>query len=77
MAPKVLEKREKKAEQTECVHHWVIDPPDGPISMGYCQKCGKVEEFPNHFAYSTWDNTSSTLKELGIDIDLEPAKEWD
>lgn len=30
-----------------CIHHWVIDPPDGPVSNGKCIKCGAEGLFPN------------------------------
>lgn len=30
-----------------CVHHWVIDPPNGPTSVGVCKNCGEEREFPN------------------------------
>ena len=31
----------------QCVHHWVIEPPDGPISKGICKICGAIREFEN------------------------------
>lgn len=60
MTIEVLEKPvpelvEEKAEKT-CVHHWIIEPPDGPVSQGICQKCGTRQEFQNFFPYSTWEN---------------------
>ena len=30
-----------------CIHHWLIDPPDGPTSLGICKYCADVREFPN------------------------------
>ena len=27
--------------------HWVIDPPNGPVSSGKCKKCGESKEFKN------------------------------
>ena len=38
-----------------CVHHWIIDPPDGPVSTGMCQKCGEKRQFQNYFPHSIWD----------------------
>lgn len=38
--------------QEQCIHHWIIDPPDGPISKGYCKLCGSEKEFPNDLSYS-------------------------
>lgn len=37
-----------KETQTEiCIHYWVIDPPEGPISQGVCIHCEEVKEFKN------------------------------
>ena len=36
-----------KANDTDCVHFWVIDTPQGPISMGRCKYCGMMKEFQN------------------------------
>ena len=38
--------------QEQCVHHWIIDPPDGPISKGSCKLCGAEKDFPNDLSYS-------------------------
>ena len=35
-----------------CAHHWVIAVPDGPISEGECQRCGRVREFENSAEYA-------------------------
>ena len=32
---------------SECTHHWVIETPSGPASLGYCKVCGIVKEFQN------------------------------
>ena len=34
--------------------HWVIEPPNGPVSMGKCKKCGTQKEFKNSVEYNTW-----------------------
>lgn len=26
--------------ETECRHHWLIESPHGPTSMGICRLCG-------------------------------------
>ncbi len=33
--------------QENCVHHWIIDTPEGPTSLGQCKKCGLAREFCN------------------------------
>ena len=45
----------EERKQETCVHHWVIDPPEGPMSQGICRKCGTTREFQNFFPYSTWE----------------------
>ncbi len=35
-------------ERSSCLHHWVIDPPAGPVSKGECRSCGKERDFPNY-----------------------------
>ena len=37
-----------------CVHHCVIDPPNGAVSQGHCKACGETKEFRNSFEYSSW-----------------------
>ncbi len=32
---------------TECIHHWIIEPPSGPKSLGRCKHCGEHQEFIN------------------------------
>jgi hypothetical protein len=34
-----------------CGHHWLIDTPTGPTSMGKCKLCGERKEFRNYDQY--------------------------
>lgn len=34
-------------EEENCVHYWIIDFPEGPVSTGECKYCGKVKRFFN------------------------------
>jgi len=36
-----------EAKQKKCVHYWIIDFPDGPISTGRCKLCGMERQFFN------------------------------
>ena len=46
----------------ECSHHWVIDTPSGPVSIGNCKICGELREFPN------WvDNTPYWEEDVSLD----------
>jgi len=37
----------EKQSTEQCVHHWIIEPPDGPTSKGVCKICGSIKEFEN------------------------------
>jgi len=38
-----------KPDVEKCIHHWVIDSPNGPTSQGQCQKCGLKKDFVNYY----------------------------
>ena len=46
----------------ECVHHWVLDQPNGPTSSGRCKHCGTKEEFRNSMQGSGWDRSGQARK---------------
>ncbi len=53
-------------EQGQCVHHWVIEPPSGPVSKGVCKICGTEKEFKNHVFYSDWvSEDKGTVVDVG------------
>ena len=58
---------ETTAEVNEggCVHHWVIDPPNGAVSEGSCKTCGEKKEFRNSFEYSSWYGNKSPAPKAG------------
>ncbi|MSQ15283.1 MAG: hypothetical protein EXR50_05415 [Dehalococcoidia bacterium] len=41
----------------ECQHHWVLEAPAGPLSSGFCKKCGKVRKFPNSAESVSWEES--------------------
>ena len=43
------------AADTSCMHHWMIDQPNGPTSMGTCKICGVSQEFNNSVQGNGWD----------------------
>ena len=30
-----------------CAHHWRLEAPNGPMSLGQCRHCGDERSFPN------------------------------
>jgi len=57
-----------EAGRTKCVHYWVIEPPEGPVSKGVCKRCGAEREFTNYFPHSVWESEKN--EEKGIDVDF-------
>ena len=58
--------------------HWIIDPPNGPVSVGHCKKCGSAKEFKNSFEYNTWHGERPAAKDKnGKDSKAEPDKKSD
>ena len=39
---------EETQERSVCKHHWVLDPPAGPVSKGTCLSCGEERDFSNY-----------------------------
>ena len=37
-------------ERVTCQHHWLIEAPEGPTSLGICRMCGEERMFENNFA---------------------------
>ena len=35
------------ASVLRCCHHWIIEPADGPVSMGTCRFCHESRAFKN------------------------------
>ena len=36
--------------EIRCAHHWLIEPPQGPTSIGTCKICGETSEFENQYS---------------------------
>ncbi|MGD9142901.1 MAG: hypothetical protein PVG61_03545 [Dehalococcoidia bacterium] len=44
-----MQEQEIKQKQKQCVHYWIIDFPEGPVSTGVCKYCGMTRNFYNYF----------------------------
>ncbi|EKD57887.1 MAG: hypothetical protein ACD_57C00114G0001 [uncultured bacterium] len=50
MTPEAVEATDSGVmEAAVCNHHWVIEPPHGPTSLGICTACQATKEFHNYF----------------------------
>ena len=45
-----------------CQHHWIIEAPTGPVSMGVCQICEEVREFKNYIEAAPWGDTAPIVQ---------------
>ena len=54
----------KRRNKVACVHHWVLELPNGPTSEGKCKRCGAVRDFPNSQEGSiAWKRNQAKLSE--------------
>ena len=42
--------------ESGCRHHWLIESPQGPTSMGICKLCGAQKEFRNSASDLLWED---------------------
>jgi hypothetical protein len=51
-----------------CIHHWEIEPADGPTSKGVCGVCGMTRRFQNYTGEpETWKTKSQKLEDVYAD----------
>lgn len=66
-APARRKRAAAPAEGKQHIHHWLIAPPNGPVSVGECS-CGATREFRNSTDDSIWDRTEgrSRWNDMGV-----------
>ncbi len=42
-------------EEETCKHHWLIESPSGPTSVGECKLCGELRKFRNSVGDTGWE----------------------
>ena len=53
------EARTQKDSSTVCVHHWIIESPNGRESAGHCKRCGRRRNFANSTENVMWEHTNT------------------
>jgi len=43
----LFQETQAQPEQIVCRHHWIIQPANGPFSLGLCRFCLEEREFRN------------------------------
>ena len=47
-----------------CVHHWIIDAPNGRESVGSCKHCGVTKGFANSTESVMWEQTNTLRNDV-------------
>ena len=68
--------RERAVEGVTCVHHWIIEAPNGPESAGRCRRCDATRIFMNSQESVMWEqrNTLRSQLELGASPHVQPER---
>ena len=58
--------RQKSAARkaSNCVHHWIIDAPNGRESAGTCKHCGIEKGFSNSTESVMWEQTNTLRNDV-------------
>lgn len=66
---------ERPSKKGICRHHWIIEPPNGPVSKGVCKLCGEVKVFDNILADLMLNDDSSVSsvpkRTAGIEFEVQ------
>src|SRR5690606_5923350 len=54
----------KPVAKGSCVHHWMIETPNGRESKGICKRCGASKEFSNSTDQVMWEQTNTLRNDL-------------
>lgn len=49
----------KTRKAANCVHHWIIDAPNGRESVGSCKHCGVTKGFSNSTESVMWEHNNT------------------
>jgi len=77
-ARRLWEPRERRpgitspVDQETCQHHWLIESPSGPTSVGQCKLCGAEREFRNSVGDSGWEKESPAERTLPRVVPVKP-----
>ena len=51
-----------------CVHHWLIESPNGSTSAGVCKRCGETRDFANATENVMWEHTNTLRSSPGVGL---------
>jgi len=65
----------RKTRSAQCVHHWVIEAPNGRESRGRCKHCGKAKVFANSTEHVMWEQTNTLRNDLRSSLRIPKPKD--
>ena len=69
------EARERTATSATCVHHWLIEAPNGRESSGRCKRCGISKAFNNSTEAMMWEQTNTLRNSLRSSVRVSKPSE--
>ena len=58
-----------------CVHHWMIEAPNGRESSGRCKRCGVSKAFNNSTEAVMWEQTNTLRNSLRSGVRVSKPSE--
>ena len=62
------EARTQTESRMACVHHWMIESPNGRTSAGFCKRCGASRNFANATENVMWEHTNTLRTSPGAGL---------
>jgi hypothetical protein len=69
------ETQERTAQAATCVHHWLIEAPNGRESTGRCKRCGIERAFTNSTEAVMWEQTNTLRNPLRSGVRVSKPSE--
>jgi hypothetical protein len=70
-----IETQERTAQAATCVHHWIIEAPNGRESTGRCKRCGIERAFTNSTEAVMWEQTNTLRNPLRSGVRVSKPSE--
>ncbi|MCK9485165.1 MAG: hypothetical protein M0R73_00430 [Dehalococcoidia bacterium] len=66
----------KPVSPRNCVHHWIIETPNGRESGGVCKRCGAHKSFSNSTEQVMWEQTNTLRNDLNRSYRSSKTEEY-
>ena len=66
----------KPTAKGKCVHHWMIESPNGRESGGVCKRCGARKSFSNSTEQVMWEQTNTLRNDLNRSYRSSKTEEY-